>query len=89
MIRKDDFPLWEVHILEKKKKEKKKRKNNFRPNLVKLTLRVPVGQSVREWYHCSCLFLGYIIASTKSSIREVQYSNDVEDKINELNLKKN
>ena len=37
-------------------------------NLVKSTLRIPVGQSGRGWYHCSYLVFGYMVASRKVSI---------------------
>ena len=42
-------------------------------NLVYSTLRVPVGQSGWEWYHCSSLALGYMVSSRKSSICEVLF----------------
>ena len=33
-----------------------------------------MGQSSREWYHCSCLVIGHIAASKNLSICEAQFS---------------
>ena len=42
-------------------------------NFVNPILRVPVGRSGQEWYHCFCLLLGHITMSRKSSIWRAQY----------------
>ena len=41
-------------------------------NFVNPILRVPVGRSGQEWYHCFCLLLGHITVSKKLSIWQVQ-----------------
>ena len=41
-------------------------------NLLKSTLRVPVGRYGHEWYHWSCVVIGHITASKKLLICEVQ-----------------
>ena len=41
-------------------------------NLLKSTLRVPVGQSGQKWFHCSSLELGYLFPSKILSINDSQ-----------------